>query len=766
MMRSLFSGVSGLKGHQTRMDVIGNNIANVNTTGFKSSRVTFSDTLNQTISGASSPQKTLTGTTTGGGTNPKQIGLGSGVSSIDTIFTDGSVQSTGKNTDLCLSGNGLFVVKNASGQEYYTRNGNFEFDGDGNLVLSGSGMLVQGYQGTDGNLSSDVTGIKVESGKSISPVATTKVTYANNLNSAAATIKEISGGTLNQMLVYTYTTAADGPVSAMPSTPLQITFDTGETVKFTSGGPFTVGTQTTYTKDADGDSFTATAANPTTITLANGKNVANVTDGKTYTVGTDYTETITTNGSQEKASAKNRIKVTTSSGYTSAELTSGNYTVGGYYNYTENNSVTPSADTSVVVTLKNGKQFTGVIGTAYTVGNTATFSATDAAVDADSTISVNGTTLNGVAVGTKYCTAAAYNADPIKYAGYTYQYNGADITTLNVTANVTQLDVSSKITSMDAISEITELEIEATPTQIDQFSERYIADKENPVTITLSDGTTTTATSGSYALSESLPLTTTVTIYDTLGNAHSVPIYFTKTATGTGEEVTDPDTGVKRTDGNKWTISLSPDGASGTSTQITESDGSVTTISLKNPITIWFTAEGGKPILDDGTSMTTLHLTNGANETQDVMIDFNDLTQYAGGSTIKGGTNGRAAGTLESIAVDSTGVITGTYSNGEKLTEGQIAVAQFNNAAGLTKSGNSLYQASNNSGEVSRGTIGGTVGEDIKGVTITPSALEMSNVDISDQFSDMIITQRGFQSNSKIITVSDEMLETLINMKR
>ena len=92
MMRSLYSGVSGLKGHQTKMDVVGNNIANVNTTGFKSSRVTFADTLSQTQAGASAPRGNL------GGTNPKQIGLGVGVASIDTIFTDGSVQATGKNT--------------------------------------------------------------------------------------------------------------------------------------------------------------------------------------------------------------------------------------------------------------------------------------------------------------------------------------------------------------------------------------------------------------------------------------------------------------------------------------------------------------------------------------------------------------------------------------------------------------------------------------------------------------------------------------------
>ena len=119
MMRSLFSGVSGLKSHQTRMDTIGNNISNVNTTGFKSSRTTFADTLSQTMTGASSPNGNL------GGTNPKQIGLGTVVASIDMIFTDGSVQPTGKNTDLCLSGNGLFVVNNGN-QRYYTRDGAFE----------------------------------------------------------------------------------------------------------------------------------------------------------------------------------------------------------------------------------------------------------------------------------------------------------------------------------------------------------------------------------------------------------------------------------------------------------------------------------------------------------------------------------------------------------------------------------------------------------------------------------------------------------------
>ena len=175
MMRALWSAASGMKGQQTNMDVIAHNIANVNTTGFKSSRTTFADTLSQTLSGASAPQDNL------GGTNPKQIGLGTGVASIDLLFTDGSVQSTGKNTDLCLSGNGLFVVKQGN-QTYYTRDGAFEFDSEGNYVLPSSGLYVQGWTATDGvlNTSSAVGNITIPAGKSMAAAATTKGTYANH----------------------------------------------------------------------------------------------------------------------------------------------------------------------------------------------------------------------------------------------------------------------------------------------------------------------------------------------------------------------------------------------------------------------------------------------------------------------------------------------------------------------------------------------------------------------------------------------------------
>ena len=470
MMRSLYSGVSGLKNHQTRMDVVGNNISNVNTTGFKSSRVTFSDTLSQTLSGASAPTDSL------GGTNPKQIGLGSATSSIDTLFTDGSVQSTGVNTDMCLSGNGLFIVKNGD-SVYYTRNGNFKFDSSGYYVNS-DGLRVQGWMaGTPGetiNTNGETTEICIPSGKSMAAAATKSSSYSKNLDASAPIITSIS------------TTDAQGNVDT-----------------------------------------TATEAN------------------------------------------------------------------------------------------------------------------------------VDGTNI-----------------------------------------------VSA--------------------------------------TITLSDGTTQTLTNGYYALDRSIPLTTTMTVYDSLGNSHSIPVLLQKVQGA-----------------NEWEAVLS-DGT--TTTSITESDGTTTDVTL-TPGVLKFTDSGAYDSKNSSSGTLNFTFANGA-AAQSVVLDYSNLTQYAGSSTAFASADGNAAGTLKSVSIDSSGIITGTYTNGLNVQEAQVAIAQFNNASGLTKNGNSLYVESNNSGTPNVGTINGL------GCTVTPSSLEMSNVDMASELTDMIVTQRGYQSNSKIITVSDELLETLINMKR
>ncbi len=181
MMRSLYSGISGLKVHQTKMDVIANNISNVNTIGYKSSRVTFSDFFSQTVSGASGANAE----SGRGGTNPMQIGLGANVASIDINMNNGMGQRTDNNFDLMIDGSGFFVVGDNSGQ-YFTRAGAFNVDAQGNLVTSG-GLAVYGWDvDADGNPVREVVQpIQISGDKNYSPPQTTSnIDLIGNLNSA------------------------------------------------------------------------------------------------------------------------------------------------------------------------------------------------------------------------------------------------------------------------------------------------------------------------------------------------------------------------------------------------------------------------------------------------------------------------------------------------------------------------------------------------------------------------------------------------------
>ena len=177
MMRSMFSGVAGLRNHQTAMDVIGANISNVNTVGYKGGRSNFSDVISQTMQGAASA------TGTRGGTNPIQIGLGMGLAAVDTIMTSGSYQPTGKQTDLAIQNQGFFIVSDGLNQ-YFTRAGNFDFDGTGNYVVPGTGLKVMGWLGVDGvvDTSGQVSDIVIPSGITLPAVATTSMTFINNLS--------------------------------------------------------------------------------------------------------------------------------------------------------------------------------------------------------------------------------------------------------------------------------------------------------------------------------------------------------------------------------------------------------------------------------------------------------------------------------------------------------------------------------------------------------------------------------------------------------
>ena len=181
MMRSLYSGISGLQNHQIRMDVIGNNISNVNTTGFKKGRVNFQDLISQSQSGAARPNEQV------GGVNPKQVGLGMNVASIDTIFTQGSLQTTGVKTDAAIQGEGFFVLQSGD-QSYYSRAGAFSLDANGVLVNPANGMRVQGWNAETINGVSVIdnaasTGdLQIPVGGKDPARATTLIELASNLN--------------------------------------------------------------------------------------------------------------------------------------------------------------------------------------------------------------------------------------------------------------------------------------------------------------------------------------------------------------------------------------------------------------------------------------------------------------------------------------------------------------------------------------------------------------------------------------------------------
>ena len=200
MLKSLFSGVSGMRSNQTKMDVIGNNIANVNTTAFKSGRVTFKDMLSQTIQGANAPADKR------GGSNPKQVGIGTSIASTDTNMNQGNLQPTGRPTDVAIEGNGLFIVFDGIDRRF-TRDGSFSLDKDGTLITS-DGYIVQGFMGDKTN---DITEVNKTVNMKIEMVNKDKQNLTSFGISKDGTINAIYGDTtvkVGQILIANFPNTA------------------------------------------------------------------------------------------------------------------------------------------------------------------------------------------------------------------------------------------------------------------------------------------------------------------------------------------------------------------------------------------------------------------------------------------------------------------------------------------------------------------------------------------------------------------------------
>lgn len=667
MMRSLYSGVAGLKVHQTGMDVVGNNIANVNTTGFKSFRATYQDTIYQTSSGAAAPQDNK------GGVNPVQVGLGVGSASIDKMFKDGSIQTTSSNTDLCLSGDALFMV-NDGDNKFYTRNGAFKFDGQGNYVNS-AGLYVQGWMAENGKVTTGggTSNIKIDAADSMKPAATSVATYSKNLNAGLE-----GTGITNVLVKYTdgtTETVQNYSPARSESATIKLNLSDGSTVipdpgVYKAGDAITDGVWSGTIK-----SLSANAEGPVEVTVSNTDAAGN----------SRYKEVTFTN---------NPI-----------EVKNGTYSIGGLYSETLIiDEVTTDMDNFVKLKFKSGGNIDSIKVPLPENGEykpneqfTVSLYVKDATAGDGATMTCE--TANGVQVS---------KADTgVKLSDGTVTYKAPADTTIE---SITRVSNGGYV-----------------------FNGKEVAS----VNVNLADGTMSEALIGQKYNAGKLyypSSATTLTVYDELGNNHTVPVIFTKIAN------------------NTWELSLA---GGGNTMSISEPDGSTTTVTLVTS-QLKFDSKGQ---YIDGAATVSMEYGNGASSGE-VSLGLSGITQYAGSNTVNAYTDGYGEGILTEVNIDSSGTITGTYSNGMKQVKAQVAVARFNNPGGLTAKGSTLFQESNNSGTTKPQTASEL------GVTITASALEMSNVDLANEFSTMIVTQRGYQSNSKIITVSDEMLETLINMKR
>jgi flagellar hook protein FlgE len=305
LLRSLYSGISGLRAHQQMMDVTGNNIANVNTVGYKASSVQFQDTLSQMIGSAGAPQNGA------GGTNPAQVGLGVRTAGIVSNWAQGSTEATGRSGDMMISGDGFFIAR-SGGEDLYTRSGSFSFDANGTLVTA-DGKTVQGWTAVNGavNNAGQPGDIKMPLGNTVPPAATSKITLKGNLTSDPNP----------DPLITTYSTTI--PVKVFDSTGATRTITAQFTHDYSSGPN---GDWTVDLIDSDGssiDSQTLTFLNgtvdPSALTPTNGRELLSFA-GANDTFTLDVTDMTMYSGLSD-------ARVFTTDGQSAGALTSLSYNV-------------------------------------------------------------------------------------------------------------------------------------------------------------------------------------------------------------------------------------------------------------------------------------------------------------------------------------------------------------------------------------------------------------------------------------------------------
>ncbi|MCD8476721.1 MAG: flagellar hook protein FlgE [Sulfurospirillum sp.] len=858
MMRALWAGVTGLQAHQIAMDVESNNIANVNTKGYKYSRANFSNLLSQTVSIATAPQGNL------GGQNSMQIGLGSTVNTVTKIFEQGSIETTDKDTDLAISGDGFFVVSPDQGVTYkYTRNGDFNFDANGNFVDS-NGYIVQGWlKDEDTGLidnTSPITNILITPGLTTPAKATSLVSIKANLDSGISVgtnktaiysldsnsgwVDSNSNGIKSDSEVHNEDDTADaifnndteihergvdfGVLFDANGDALSLRDGQGTWVSYAQATSRKIevtaaGANTLITMTLNGTKITADIATPTTSyptaaerdnavadAIALAINAQSSVTGVVATVtgGNDITLTNKNESTEGTAATKNiKLDVDTDPAATSASLVSAtgfqdlNVITAYQYAYSSSpkNNTHDDLDSDVryftsTEDLREAMQkdvrlhvdYTGDgiadknDGVTVTVNEAGQFVITNPEGDAfneDDEDIIDETTLSAPATrDSAYLNTALANGNVLFAEGTTFGEDVYPFSNITVTIGATTFEYGPTGADGAVIPAGSTLDTAVTMPQGSTITvgptdstlavgTNFLSKDDYPLYLTvtnltsngvsanssftsimsaingtLTTGTATRSTQSLYMAS----LASTTEVYDSLGSKHTLRFQYTKT-------------GFTETGGTEWSVTIT----------VPEPGDINLGVSPKNVVTgsIKFNSDGSLATYTPRNLTYTAN--NGSTANQIVQLNFGSVGQLDGitsfdkdSSTGNITQDGYTGGDLSDLKIDENGTIIGVFTNGRSFGLAQVAMATFTNNGGLESDGGNCYIQSSNSGD----PVFGQASTGGKGA-IQASSLEMSNVDLSRSLTQLIVIQRGFQANSKTITTSDEMLNTLLQLK-
>lgn len=837
-MRSLWSGVSGLQAHQVAMDVEGNNISNVNTTGFKYSRADFGTMFSQTVKIATAP------TDGRGGSNPLQIGLGVSVSSTTRIHSQGSVQTTDKNTDVAINGDGFFMVSDDGGlTRYLTRSGDFKLDAYGNFV-NNAGFVVQGWNINWDTQSIDSSrtpqNIFIDPGMHIPAAKSTEVAIKANLNSGLSVgtaktpiygldsvhgFNKKDGTAKNENdtgITQFYTTSKNSVEVTEKGVDCAALFNgkgdglnlrDGQGIwvsyadsKFSTDVPngvnvFNPNTQATQ----NGVIFWGDENNAVNLDITlNGVRIQN-NSIKSLDQAIEYINTFTAPTDTREGTGVKAVRKADGSGIefinTNADGTTDNMknidlvvnqanTAGERHNLTwqaNNNSFQAASRKQGTnsVWIPGNNPVNGTERIQIVTAHKYVYSSTPVQLDPmynpdggpafnQANINTPGTAennyrnaVNGSLLNTTvrtFRTTEDLRELLQRDARYGVDYDGSG----GFEADGSDVNEGVKVT-VGATGEfiISNPNVQSTPPNgIVQnnrrphdisFNVTAYTDAKGKVSTNMAftnifkgfDGVLTVGNSNRQ--SEQLFLSAFsagLEIFDSLGSKHTIEVQFVKQST-------------TQDGGNEWQM----------------------IIRVPEPAEINTTGEGPNNIVvgtarfnNDGSlanySPKTINFSpnNGAAPNQQIKLSFgtsgsNDgLVSSNSASTLTGqATDGYTSGNLkpDAIRVDDKGNILGEFTNGKTFAVAKIAMASVANNSGLEEIGGNLFKVTANSGAIVVGEAGtGGRGE------MKTSALEMSNVDLSRSLTELIIIQRGYQANSKTISTSDQMLQTLIQLKQ